>query len=287
MTHSGRYHKTENANNLQISDEALGSAHLLEISLMAFRPKLWLTLGAALTLTAACSEQGQPGGESGGEGGGEGGAAAQGENEGGGGGESGAGEAGAAAGYAGVSADSLMALRIAHLKGFFMVAQRSQAVEGDLQAAALAGQGLAEVYDPSASAFSSTNIDAAVLRRAAETGSAADLAAAVTALDAAQTAAGGNAGEVVGALADISAGIYREVGVDGEVDPVEYQHALGAAMAAQATARAGGLPAQTVTDTEGLVAMWRGVTAPENVADLTPVGQVQAQASRIRLATAG
>ena len=45
---------------------------------MAFRPKLWLTLGAALTLTAACSEQGQPGGETGGESGGEGGAAAQG-----------------------------------------------------------------------------------------------------------------------------------------------------------------------------------------------------------------
>jgi hypothetical protein len=258
---------------------------------MAFRPKLWLTLGAALTLTAACSEQGAPGGESGGEGGGEGGAAAQGENEGGGGGESGAGEAGAAAGYAGVSDESLLALRIAHLKGFFLVAQRSQAVEGDLQAAALAGQGLAEVYDPAASAFAATGIDAAVLRRAAETGSAADLAAAVAALDAAldaaQTAAGGSAAEVVAALADISAGIYREVGVDGAVDPVEYQHALGAAMAAQATARAGGLPAQTVTDTEGLVAMWRGVTAPENVSDLTAAGQVQAQASRIRLATAG
>lgn len=254
---------------------------------MAFHPKLWLTLGAALTLTAACSEQGHPGGESGGESGGEGGAAAQGENEGGGGGESGAGEAGAASGYAGVPSDSLLALRIAHLKGFYLVAQRAQAVEGDVSAAALVGQGLAEVYDPAVSAFGSAQLDAAVLRRAAETGSEADLAAAVAALDAAQTAAGGSAAQVVGSLADISAGIYRDVGVDGAVDPVEYQHALGAAMAAQATARAGGLPAQTITDTEGLVAMWRGVTAPEAVSELTPVGQVQAQASRIRLATAG
>lgn len=250
---------------------------------MAFRPKLWLTLGAALTLTAACSEQGQPGGETGGESGGEGGAAAQGENEGGA-GSAGVGEAGAAAGYAGVPDASLLALRIAHLKGFFLVAQRAQAVEGDASAAALAGQGLAEVYDPAVAAFSGANLDAEVLRRAAQSGSEADLAAAVAALNAAQTAAGGDAGVVVGALSDIAAGIYREVGVDGAVDPVEYQHALGAAMAAQSTAQAGGLPAQTVTDTEALVAMWRGVTAPDAVSDLTPAGQVQAQASRIRLA---
>jgi len=254
---------------------------------MAFRPKLWLTLGAALTLTAACSEQGQPGGETGGETGGEGGAAAQGENEGGGGGEAGVGEAGASAGYAGVPAESLLALRIAHLKGFFLVAQRSQAVEGDAAAAALAGQGLAEVYDPAAANFAAARLDAAVLRRAAETGSAADLAAAVAALDAAQTQAGGNAGTVVGAMADISAGLYREVAVDGAVDPIEYQHALGAAMSALATARSASLPAQTVTDAEALVAMWHGVTAPDAVAGLTPAGQVQAQASRIRLAAAG
>ena len=31
---------------------------------------------------------------------------------------------------------------------------------------------------------------------------------------------------MVGALSDISAGLYREVAVDGAVDPVEYQHAL-------------------------------------------------------------
>lgn len=249
---------------------------------MTFRPKLWVTVGAALALTAACSEQGQPGGEAGGESGGEGGAAAQGENEGG--GSAGVGEAGAASGYAGVPAESLLALRIAHLKGFFLVAQRAQAVEGDAAAAALAGQGLAEVYDASAAAFGSADLNIEALRVAAQSGSEADLAAAVQALDAAQTAAGGDAAVIVGSLSDIAAGLYREVGVDGAVDPVEYQHALGAAMAARSTAEAGGLSAQTRSDTEALVAMWRGVTAPENVSELTPAGQVQAQASRIRLA---
>ena len=253
---------------------------------MAFRPKLWITLGAALALTAACSEQGQPGGEAGS---GEGGASASGEGEGRGGegeggGSAGVGEAGAAAGYAGVPEESLLALRIAHLNGFFLVAQRAQAVEGDASAAALAGQGLAEVYDPAAAAFSGSTLDAEVLRRAAQSGSAADLAAAVAALSAAQAAAGGDAGAIVGALSDISAGIYREVGVDGAVDPVEYQHALGAAMAAKATAEAGGLSAQTVSDVDTLVGMWRGVTAPTEASALTPAGQIQAQASRIRLA---
>ena len=89
---------------------------------MSFKPKLWLTLGAALTLTAACSEQGGEAGSGAGEGGssavageGEGGEGEGGEGEGG--ASAGVGEAGAAAGYAGVPADSLLALRLAHLAG--------------------------------------------------------------------------------------------------------------------------------------------------------------------------
>ena len=250
---------------------------------MAFRPKLWLTLGAALTLVAACGEQGAPG-ETGGEAGAT--SAASGEGEGGEGeGGSAAGEAGAAGGYAGVPAESLPALRIAHLEGFFLVARRSQAVEGDEFAAALAGQGLAEVYDPQAADFEGSGLDLAVLRRAAETGSEADLTAAVAALEAARTAAGGNNAVVAGALSDIAAGIYQEVLVDGAVDPVEYQHSLGAALAAQQIATAANLP--TKGDIDALVAMWHGVVAPEEVAEATPAGQVQAQASRIRLASAG
>lgn len=255
---------------------------------MAFRPKLWLTLGAALTLTAACSEQGAPG--EGGEGeAGTATAAGEGEGEGGegeGGGGAAVGEAGAAAGYAGVPAESLPALRLAHLAGFFLVAQRAQAVEGDASAAALAGQGLAEVYDPMASDFESTGLDAAVLRRAAETGSEADLVAAIAALDAAQARAGGDPAVVAGALSDIAAGIYREVVIDGAVDPVEYQHSLGAALAARSVAERGGLGQQTRSDLDALIAMWLGVTAPEDPAQAAPSGEVQAQASRIRLSAA-
>ena len=251
---------------------------------MAFRPKLWLTLGAALTLTAACSEQGANG--EAGETGAGGPAAASGEGEGEGGeGEGGAavGEAGAASGYAGVPAESLQALRIGHLQGFFLVAQRAQAVEGDTSAAALAGQGLAEVYDPAASGFEGSGLDVAILRRAAETGSEADLAAAVVALDAARTRAGGSPAVVAGSLADIAAGIYNEVLIDGAVDPVEYQHALGAALAAQSVAASGNLSQQTRSDIDALVTMWRGVTAPDTPAEATPAGEIQAQASRIRL----
>lgn len=251
---------------------------------MTFRPKLWLTLGAALALTAACSEQGESGGEAAA---GEGGSAVAGEGEGGegeGGAGGAAGEAGAQAAYAGVPADSLAALRLAHLNGFFLVARQAQVAEGDAAAAALAGQGLAEVYDTQAAAFADSGLDAAVLRRAAETGSQTDLAAAITAIDAAQQRAGGNAGAVVAGLAGIAAGIYNQVNIDGAVDPVEYQHSLGAALAAQATANAAGLSPAVRADVDGLVDQWRGVTAPEEASALTPAGQVQAQASRIQLA---
>ncbi|WP_296818192.1 hypothetical protein [Brevundimonas sp.] len=256
---------------------------------MSFKPKLWLTLGAALTLTAACSEQGEAGGEAGsGEGGpaavsgeGEGGEGEGGEGEGG--ASAGVGEAGAAAGYAGVPAESLLALRLAHLTGFFLVAQEALPAEGEAAAAALAGQGLAEVYDPVVAQFATADLDEAVLRQAAESGSAADLEAAVAELERARRAAGGDPGVVAGALADISAGIYREVLVDGAVDPVEYQHALGAALAAQAVAEGAPGLAPARAQIDRLVAMWPSVTAPEAANGLVTAAQVQAQASRIRL----
>ena len=257
---------------------------------MSFKPKLWLTLGAALTLTAACSEQGEAGGEAGsGEGGaaaaageGEGGEGEGGEGEGGA-ASAGVGEAGAAAGYSGVPADSLLALRLAHLTGFYLVAQEALSAEDANAAAALAGQGLAEVYDPAAAQFAGANLDEAVLRRAAETGSAGDLEAAIAELDRARRAAGGDPGTVAGALADLPAGLYREVLTDGAVDPVEYQHALGAALAAQAVAEGAPGLTEARAHIDRLVAMWPSVTAPETAEGLSTAAQVQAQASRIRL----
>ena len=88
---------------------------------------------------------------------------------------------------------------------------------------------------------------------------------------------------VAGALADISAGLYREVAVDGAVDPVEYQHALGAALAAQAVAEGQPNLTEAKAQIDRLVAMWPSVTAPESAEGLSTAAQVQAQASRIRL----
>ena len=71
--------------------------------------------------------------------------------------------------------------------------------------------------------------------------------------------------------------------VDGGVDPVEYQHAYGAALAARDVARKAGLTA-AVPELDRLVGLWPTVEAPEDAAKLTPAGQVLAQASRVELA---
>lgn len=250
------------------------------------RPKLWTSLSAAVLLgagVAAC------GGEAGGEAGeagkaaavGEGGEAAeQGAKAVGEGGE--AAEQGAAQAYGAVPAASKTALQIAHLKGFFLIAQQQK--DGAEAAAALAGQGMLEVFDKDADAFRTAGLDEAVLRKAAQSGSTADLNAAVANLDAAAAKAGGDPAEVVKGLVSVAEGIYRGVVVDGVVDPIEYQHSLGAILAAQsAAARAGDNAKLTAAKAEldKLAALWTGATAPEAP---TPPQQVSAQASRVQLA---
>jgi hypothetical protein len=247
----------------------------------SFRPKLWTGVSAAIVLSAAglaaCGEGGEqaaapaaptapvPAGE-GGEGGAEGGAA---------------GEAGAQSAYVSVPAESRAALRLAHLKGFFLIAQKQ--TEGPEAAAALAGQGMLEVYDPAKGAFDATGVSEAVLRRAAESGSRADLNAAVNAIDQAMAKAGGDPLAIAKGLVSISAGLYQGVVQEGGVDPIEYQHSLGAALSAQQTlARASGEKAAAAKpELEKLVAMWPAPQAPEAP---TPVGQLSAQASRVELA---
>ncbi len=241
-----------------------------------FRPKFWTAASAAILLAATgCSgeagEQGEAGpapavGE-GGEGGAEGGA--------------GAGEAGARSAYAAVPAESRAALRLAHLKGFLLIAQTQ--TEGPEYAAALVGQGIAEVYDAQPGAFEAAGLDIAAVRKAAETGAPADVTAALAAVSAAQDKATADDAAVVKGLVDISAGLYQGVIMDGAVDPIEYQHALGAALSAQQIAAAS--PNAEVkaarADVDKLVAMFPAPQAPEQP---TPVGQVSAQASRIELA---
>lgn len=244
----------------------------------AFRPKLWTASVAILLAAAACSGEGGEAGDAvaantapavgeGGEGGAEGGA--------------GAGEAGAQSAYTAVPAESRVALRLAHLKGFLLIAQKQ--TEGEAAAAALIGQGIIEVYDAQPGAFQSVGLDEAPLRKAAESGSAADIDAALKAIEAAQAKAKGDPAAVTKGLVSISAGLYQGVIVDGGVDPIEYQHALGAALAAQQVA-AGSNDAKLTAakgDLDKLVALWPAPQAPEAP---TPVGQVAAQASRVELA---
>lgn len=244
----------------------------------AFRPKLWTASVAVLLAATACSGEGGEAGEAGKAGP----AAAVGEGgEGGAEGGAGAGEAGARSAYSAVPAESRAALRLAHLKGFLLIAQKQ--TEGTAAAAALVGQGISEVYDAQPGAFQSVGLDEAVLRKAAESGAPADITAALNAIDAAQAKAKGDSAAVVKGLVNISAGLYQGVVAEGSVDPVEYQHALGAALAAQQVA-ASSTDARVTTakaDLDKLVALFPAPQAPEQPA---PTGQVSAQASRIELA---
>ena len=247
-----------------------------------FRPKLWTGVSAAILLAAAagCSgETGEAGDTSaaantpaaaageGGEGGAEGGP--------------GAGEAGAQSAYVSVPAESRLALRLAHLKGFLLVAQKQP--EGAEAAAALVGQGMAEVFDAQPDAFRAGGVNEAVLRRAAETGSATDLNAAVATIEAAQAKAGGDPAAITKGLVNIATGLYSGVIVEGGVDTIEYQHSYGAALAAKQVADKSNDPriAAAKADLDKLIALWPAAVAPEKP---TPVGQVSAQASRVELA---
>ena len=194
-----------------------------------------------------------------------------------------AGEAGAHSAYSGIPADSLSALHVAHLRGFFLIALAQK--DGPEAAAILTAQGMLEAYDPSASVFKAVGIDQTVLRKAATSGSAADLKAAIAALDAGLAKAGGDPKAVIRGLVEISSGLYKGVVVDGGVDPIEYQHSLGAALSAKAALAAAVKTnpqlAGATAPMDAFIALWPSLSAPEKPASH---GQILAQASRIELA---
>ncbi|HYD89398.1 MAG TPA: hypothetical protein VEA80_18105 [Vitreimonas sp.] len=265
--------------------------------MIAWKFKAWRTAGAAVALTAlaACGEGGE-GGEPGqaGEAGegdgaatapaGEAGEAAIGEA----GGEHG--EAGVASAYAGLTGDQLTVLRLNHLKGFVMAAEAIAANSPD-EAAVLVQQGLLEVYDPAADRFGSLNAD--IVRAAADL-SATDrvqrLNAAEAEIDRAASALDGEPAVTAARMVDIASGLYQHVVQADFVDPIEYQHSMGAALAAQAALRAGesemrrqnaGAYNEARREIDRFVALWPQPTAPETA---TSYRQVLAQSSRVRLA---
>jgi hypothetical protein len=265
------------------------------------RAKLWRGVGVAalaagMAAVAACT----PGGEGGetaqhGEAGeapaaasAEAGEAAKGET----GGESG--EAGAAAGYARLDPGQASAVRLQHLKGFLLVAQKELDAGRAPEAGALVGQGVLEVHTPAPQAFA--GLDIALLNTASAAlmdGKPDGKAALQRALDAVSAKQGAGDAETVRRMLRIAQGLYSGVVKDGAVDPIEYQHALGAALAAQdAFARAepalkaknAARAAEAKAELARLVALWPSVQAPAAPA---PAAQVAAQVSRVELALSG
>jgi hypothetical protein len=249
--------------------------------------KYWQIAGAAALAAGlgACGEGGE-GGAPAGEAGeaaahGEAGEAAIGE----GGGEHG--EAGVASAYAGVSGPQRIALRLQHLKGFVLAAQQVANSGQAAEAGVLVQQGLLEVYDPAQDQFG--DFDASALRAAGEAASSANIQASVRALDAARPREVDYAALAV-SLTDIAAGLYQGVLQDGVVDPIEYQHAYGAALSARDAlsagrtalrARDGRAFDEASAALDRFVSLWPSATAPQAP---TPYREVLAQSSRVRLA---
>lgn len=262
--------------------------------MISWKYRAWRGAGvAALLGLAACGGEGGETGASSGEAGeaaapaGEAGEAASGE----GGGEHG--EAGVAAAYAGLEGEARTALRVQHLRGFAMIAERVLQDGGDsASASALLQQGLIEVYDPAVDQFGT--FDVAPLRQAAAAPDRAQLEAGLRAGNAAFDAAGAgldaNGADVAARMVDLATGIYQHVNQGGAIDPIEYQHSMGAALAARqaldahadelrrADARA---YAEARAEVDRFVALWSQSTAPEALASYQ---QVLAQSSRVRLA---
>ena len=244
----------------------------------SFRPRLWTTAGAALLLAACSGEAGESGAKTpaasaapvaalgeGGEGGNEGG-----------------GEAGAQAAFGSISAASKPALRLGQLKGFVLIALAQK--DGPETGGILLGQGLLEAFDPNAEQYRKLGVDEPLLRKAAKTGQPADLKAALANIEAAQARAGGDPLAVTKGLVGIAAGLYKEAVQPGSVDPIDYQHSLGAALAAQELLEKqaakderarGALP-----EMKKFVGLWPQPSAPETP---TPSSAVLAQASRLEL----
>jgi hypothetical protein len=270
--------------------------------MIELKARLWRGVGlAALAVGAATLAACSPGGEAGesaahgeageaakGESGGEAGEAAIGEA----GGEHG--EAGAAAGYDGLSDAARTQLRLQHLKGFLLVAQKELDAGHAPEAGALIGQGVLEVHTPAAAQFG--GLDIAPISAASgalmdgKPSGATALTGALAAISAKQTA--GDA-ETVRRMLRIAGGLYSGVVAAEGVDPVEYQHSYGAALSARdAFTRAEPAlkaknPARTAeakAELDRLVALWPSVQAPATPA---PPAEVAAQISRVELALSG
>jgi len=282
--------------------------------MIEFKPRMWTLMGVsamALVGAAAC----QPGGEAGtsaadgekaaasstaGEGEGEGAKPAPAPAAARAGGESG--EAGAANAYSNVDPASWLGLRVSHLSGFLLVAQKSFEAGQVDEASVLIAQGLLEVYQPDAAELDSKVKDlkpsyeavvAAIDGKKSKAEIEAAFAKAFKVTQAAQSSAAASDSDVIKGMLGIASGLYSGVVHPDGNDPTEYQHAYGAVLAAeQAFKNAQGKlaskdekrTAQLAKDLVALVALFPSVIIPEAPA---ATAAVTAAASRAELALSG
>jgi hypothetical protein len=279
--------------------------------MIELKPRMWTMMGLgamALVGVSAC----QPGGEAGasaGEGG-EAGPVATAEKSGAAvtaasavpavSGESG--EAGAQNAYSDIPESSRLGLRIAHVTGFVLIAQKSYDAGQVDEASVLISQGLLEVYAPNAgeldggakglkAAFEKivTSIDAK--KPKAETDAA--FASAIKLAREAELASGAAPKDIISAMLSIGAGLYSGAVVPSGNDPIEYQHAQGAMLGAKAafevsksklTVQNSARTATLGKDVDAVVALFPTVTIPDTPAS---VAEVTGAASRAQLALSG
>lgn len=279
-----------------------------------FKPRMWTLMGLsamALVSVSACGGEGGQAGANAGEAGDKASASA-GEGEGEGvkaaapaeavapSGE--AGEAGAQTAYADIPQASRLGLRIAHVTGFVLIAQKVHAAGQDAEASVLVSQGLLEVYTPAAGELDTgakglkaafEKIVTAIDGKKPKAEVDAAFTDALKLASAAQAASGAAPKDIVSGMLSIGAGLYGGVIAPAGNDPIEYQHAQGAVLGAKAAFEANKAKLTTANadrtktlgqDLDALTALFPAVALPESPAS---VAEVTAATSRAQLALSG
>lgn len=196
------------------------------------------------------------------------------------------GEAGAATAYSTIAAENRQALRLYHLKGFLLVGQKILPSEGEEAAGIVILQGLTEVLDPEEGPLKAAGLDVEALRKAAQTGKADDIRGALAAIDRAFASRPRNATferDVAFGLSELTSGLYNEVLTEAGLDPTEYLHSLGAALALKNYIDQSPKLVALRPDAEKLVGFWPTTVAPEDETKVTDKATVVAHLSRMEL----
>jgi hypothetical protein len=305
-----KHHLTRLSQNINVGSNLV---------MIEFKPRMWSFLGLGAMALVSVSACGGEGGEAGkveasptnatvatpnaGEGEGEGAkaaaavpapvaAAAGGES----------GEAGAQNAYADVPEASQLGLRIAHVTGFVLIAEKAYAAGQAEEASVLISQGLLEVYSPNAAVLDTgakglkaafDKIVVAIDGKKSKAEVEAAFAEAIKVARERELAAGGNPQDIIGGMVSISAGLYQGVIAPAGNDPIEYQHAQGAALGAKAAfeaskpklaAKDGSRTATIGKDIDAMLALFPSVSIPQAPAS---VAEVTGAASRTQLALSG